>query len=279
MRASNLIALVLLGTVGCTKKPEPKTLISQWEKYQAFESTVERKLASSTNGQCLNDIFTVDTLKDEVRSLESKYVNSPRVEGYWKHLDLSRLPVPQANFLKKFGGGFGDRANPEAIDYSSCYDVPCIFNKIYNKENHVAGYVHYLWYLKFGHMLSADNDTYPHNKTPGIYNGKKFELSDYLYADHELYSFWRLSLMLKAPHTTLSSMKEIQKIPRGEKFEPLDFKRACGIAYSTGWILLTDNCIRIDKKNPDKGGLYWSLTHELNHQIDFQEGLEIYKAA
>lgn len=278
MRASNLIVLVLLGTIGCTKKPEPKTLISQWEKNQFFESTVERKLASSTNGQCLNDIFTVETLKEEVRALESKYANSPRVDGYWKHLDLSRLPVPQANFLKKFGEAIGDRTNPDAIDYSSCYDVPCIFNKIYNKEDHVAGYVHYLWFLKFGHMLSADNDVPKHNKTPGIYNGKRFKLSDYLYGDHELYSLWRLSLMLKAPHTTLSHMKEIQKIPRGERFEPLDYKAACGLAYNTGWILITDNCIRIDERNPDKGDLYWSLTHELNHQIDYLEGEKVYKA-
>ncbi len=278
MRASNLIVLVLLGTIGCTKKPEPKTLLSQWEKQIVFDSTVERKLASSTNNLCLNDIFTVETLKDEVRALESKYANSPRVEGYWKHLDLSRLAVPQANFLKKFGEAIGDRTNPDAIDYSRCYDVPCIFNKIYNKEEHVAGYVHYLWYLKFGHMLSADNEVPVHNKTPGIYNGKRFKLSDYLYADHELYSLWRLSLMLKAPHTTLSKMKEIQKIPRGEKFEPLAYKSSCGLAYSSGWILMTDDCIRIDEKNPDKGSFYWSLTHELNHQIDFQEGDLIYKA-
>lgn len=278
MRASNLIVLFLLGTIGCTKRPEPKTLISQWEKYQVFESTVERKLASSTNGQCLNDIFTVDTLKDEVRSLESKYVNSPRVEGYWKHLDLSRLPVPQANFLKKYGEAIGDRTNPDAIDYSSCYDVPCIFNKIYQKEDHVAGYVHYLWYLKFGHMLSADNDVYPNNNTPGTYNGKRVELSDYLYLDHELYSLWRLSLMLKAPHTTLTSLKEIQKIPKGEKFEALDHKTACGLAYPAGYILMTDGCMWISRKSPEISPLYEKLTHELNHQIDFQEGRELYNA-
>lgn len=279
MKASSLFILALLGLQACSPKPGPKTLISQWGMDQTDKSVVERKLASAPEGQCLNDIFTVDTLKAEIRELEKKYAGAERVRGGWRHLNLSELPVPQAQFLKIYGNEIGDLNNPDAIDYSQCLDVPCVFNKIYDKEEHVAGYVHYLWYLKFGHMLSADNAVPVHNKTPGIYNGKSFELSSYLYTDNELYGFWRLSLMLKAPFTTLAPMKQIQKVPRGERFEGADYKSACGLAYSTGWILLTDGCVTVDVRNLDKGYLYPALTHELSHQIDYDEGRRIYKSS
>lgn len=256
---------------GCTKNT-PETLISRWNSPSNNSDVVERKLASGPDGQCLQDVFSVETLRAEVKSLENNFSGAQRVSGTWKHLDLSRLPVPQANFLKSFGNSIGDLRNPESIDYSGCSDVPCIFNRIYGKENHVAGYVHYLWYLRFGNMLSADNKSPSQSsKNAGEYNGKIHPLSSYLYSDDELYAFWRLSLMLKPPHTNLSYLKEIQRIPRGERFEGKDYGAACGLAYSSGFILLNDGCLTV-RHNPDDGYLYHAVTHELTHHIDFQEG-------
>ena len=271
MKSSNLLLLlILLAGVSCVKKT-PVTLLSRFEKKAEDHPFAVRKLASSGQGQCLIDIFNVETLKEEVQELEKQYSGGQKVYGTWKHLDLSRLPVPQANFLKTYGNQIGDLRDPESIDYSSCDDLPCIFNKIYGREDSQAGYVHYIWYLKFGHMLSLDNRVPEQvSKVPGEYNGKAIPLSSYLYDNKELYGLWRLSQLLKSPHTTLKYLKEIQRIPRGEKFEG-NYGNACGLAYSTGSINLTDGCLTI-YNNPDTGYLYQAITHELSHHIDFEQG-------
>ena len=274
MKRSNQLFIVTLALAASCAKKSPETLLSRWELKNEKAVVVERALASAPQGQCLKDIFSVDVLKDEMKELEMKYAGAPKVTGKWKHLDLSKLPVPQANFLKTYGSEIGDLNNPDAIDYSTCSDVPCIFNKIYGKESHVAGYVHYIWYLKFGHMLSADNSVPPEWNEPkkiGIYNGKPFAVSQYLYNDKELYGLWRLSLMLKTPHTTLGYLKEIQRIPRGEGFEGKDMAGVCGLAYSGGWIRLQDGCLSI-YSSPDQGYLYQAVAHEISHHVDFEQG-------
>lgn len=286
MKKNNLIYLsFILVFASCTKTKTPESLLSRWDKNIKRESVLERKLASggqNGNGQCMKDIFSVETLKAEIRELEKQYAGAQKVSGSWRHLDLSQLPVPQANFLKEFGSKIGDVANPDSIDYSMCEDVPCIYNQIYGKPNKVPGYVHYLWYLKFGHMLSADNhmpdEDIPNTVTwntyvrpvPGMYEGKAIPLEKWLYDDAELYGWWRLSHMLKAPHTTLNKLKEIQRIPRGEKFSK--YPNSCGLASSIGWIFLTDGCLWFNQGKSDRGWFYTSITHELTHQVDFQEG-------
>lgn len=267
------LALALLaGVAGCSKKT-PETLISKWEMKAEENVAVERALASAPQGQCLKDIFSVEILKAETKELEKKFAGGAKVSGTWKHLNLANLPVPQANFLKTFGDKIGDLRNPDAIDYSTCDDVPCIINKIYGKDNHVAGYVHYNWFLKFGNLLSADNMSPAQNsKIAGEYNGKVHSLDKYLYDDKELYGFWRLSLMLKTPHTGLTYLREIQRVPRGERFEGKDMGAACGLAYSSGFILLNDGCLTIYERQQDTGYLYQAVTHELSHQVDYHEG-------
>lgn len=270
-KTNSILLLLVIAAAGCTQK-KSDTLITRWEKNVAVETAVERALASAPQGQCLRDVFTVETLKAEVKDLEKKFNSAPKVSGTWKHLDLSKLPVPQANFLKTYGSQLGDLKDPESIDYSTCSDVPCIYNKIYKKDDAVFGYVHYLWYLRFNHMLSADNmSPSQSSKVAGEYNGKIHTLEKYLWSDSEIYAFWRLSRMLKTPHTTLSYLKEIQRIPKGEGFEGKDMAGACGLAYSQGWILLNDGCLWTSA-GKDSGYFYQAVTHEINHQLDFQQG-------
>ncbi len=257
--------------LGCSKKT-PELIITKWFQKNEEIKILERSVANNPEVKSLKTIFTVETLKKQILEKEKKFKSVEKVQGRWRHLDLSLLPVPQANFLLEYGLEIGDLANPERINYSSCRDVPCLFNKIYNKENHVAGYVHYLWYLTFGHMLSADNKV-PSQilPRPGIFNGRGFPLESYLFTDKELYGLWRLSLMLKSPHTTLNHLKEVQRIPRGELFEDQKWKWACGLAHSSGWITLADSCLSTDE-NPDFGFLYTGVIHELSHHVDFEEG-------
>lgn len=277
------IFLAFLILVGCSDSKRPATLVSKWDELNGpAENILERKLANTSfnQNQCLKDVFTVDTLKEEIKALERKYVNGKPVTGSWKHIDLSRLPIPQANFLKTFGNKLGDLSDPDSIDFRSCEDVPCIYNKIYGRDEHIAGYVHYLWYLKFNSMLSADNvipyltkdPPYQSGETrPGIYNQKLHSLDKYLYDDRELYGFWRLSNMLDGIYQDLPKLKEIQRLPRGESFEGLN-PLVCGLAGSVGWITLNNGCLQLKSNNLDQGEMYASVVHEFSHHVDFELG-------
>lgn len=289
MKRSNYImyAMGALALVACSKPKAPKSIATAWQDMhlQSSEDTLVRSIASNNQkGMCLSNIFTVDTLKKEIAQYESK-VSGRAVSGTWKHLDLSTLPIPQANFLKKYGDKIGDLANPESIDYSGCGDVPCIFNRIYNKgNNNVAGYVHYIWFLKFGHYLSADN-MIPDQRSPNpgvyqvvvsrpsapaaeVYADKSFPISSYLYNETELYALWRITHLLKEPYTNLTNLNEVQRIPRGvENFEGYKVG-ACGLASTAGHIRLQDGCLTTSMMNKDEGFLYVGVIHEMTHMLD-----------
>lgn len=265
-----LFALVLLTLGGCSERKTPKSLAGSWQQKHLTESNSLLRAVASNNqaGMCLNSLFNTTTLKNEVADYESRFTGNP-VRGSWQHLDLASLPIPQANFLTKYGNQIGDLANPDSIDFSGCYDLPCIFNRIYEKEDdYIAGYVHYLWYLKFGHYLSLDNKVPDQNSpTPGIYNDKSFEVKDYLYNEQELYGLWRITHLLVEPYTSLTNTHEIQRIPRGESLEGYS-PGVCGLASSAGNIRLQDGCLSI-YSNKDKGFLYLGIIHEMTHMVDY----------
>ena len=279
MKNNKFLFLVLLASVGCSKSKDYPTLFSQLEKKSVIdEQVVAREVAAAPVEQCLKDRFTVDMLKAEVKELEKKFSSGTKVTGKWKHLNLADLPIPQANFLSKYGNQLGDLNNPDAYDYSHCSDVPCVFNTIYEKPDNQAGYVHYLWYLRMGHLLGASNKV--HGATsqtkPGVYNGKNFAVSAYLYRDREIFAYWRLMKMLKAPHTELGDLKEIFRVPQGEYFDSDKNKsptgsHTCGLAYSTGYVIMQDLCMTVDS-NWEGGSFYDSVLHELTHQVDYHQG-------
>lgn len=280
--------------MGCSKSQDYPTLLSQFEKDALREDDfVQRHVAANGEDLCFKDAFTVDAVKRQIQQYEKKYKSTEKVSGNWKHLNLADLPIPQANFLKKYGDKIGDLSNPDFFDYSSCRDVPCIINTVYEKEGDVAGYVHYLWYLKMGNYLSASNGVFDrpdfsyHGKMyVGVYNGKKLPVSAYLYSPGEIFSFWRLLGMLEAPYTNLVDLKEIHRLPRGHNFESVEKERAaliargqkpgnsvvCGLAYSEGYIVFQDLCLSIDPVTWDDVSFNSLVMHELTHHLDFQEG-------
>ncbi len=277
MKKNNFILLILILTIlgACTNKKAPKSLASAWQsKYQLEEDPLVRKVASSSNlPMRFEDIFNSDTLQREAADYERKITGSP-IKGFWKHINLESLPIAQARFLKNFGESIGDQANPNSINYEGCTSLPCIFNRIYQRgEFDVAGYVHYIWYLKFGSYLALDNRVPDQlSATPGIYNGKKFSVLDYLYTNDELFGFWRVAHMLEGPYLSLSNLNEIQRIPRDEEFESLKYKTSCGLASPVGPILLTSGCLRIVANDMFNSTFYISLIHEMSHMIDFLQG-------
>jgi hypothetical protein len=283
MKSANIIVffILILSLVSCSK-PAGDLLIQKISKHPKQESA--RYVATIDAQKCLKDVFSIELVKKEIKEIEDRFSNLSKVSGKWKHLDLSNLPVPQANFLKKYGNRLGDLNNSQAFDFSTCQDVPCVFNKIYQKEGDVAGYVHYLWYLKMGNLLAATNTVYnaKSQTKPGIYNGKEFAVSAYLYRENELYAFWRLLQLLKEPHTKLSDFTEIHRVPQGESF---DFEveerkngggglgETCGLAWSSGYVILQDLCLQVSS-DKDFGYFYQAVMHEITHQVDYHQGRE-----
>ena len=305
MQKNKLILLSLtLMAVGCSKSKDYPNLLGHLEKKAATDDKVlHRELAAVGGEKCLKEVFSVSVLKAEVKELEKKFASGTKVTGKWKHLNLADLPIPQANFLKNYGNILGDLNNPDAFDYSDCKDVPCVINKIYGKPDYVAGYVHYLWYLKMGHLLGASNKVYDSKSQtkPGIYNGKNFAVKDYLYREKELFAYWRLMMMLKSPHTTLADLKEIYRVPQGESFDfeveerrllrienerlkaegkptkPIPMGETCGLAYSNGYVIMQDMCLSLYEEDWEGGNFYDSVLHELSHQVDYHEGRKLKK--
>jgi hypothetical protein len=301
MKKNNVIFIFFLLVISCSKGPHRSPLIiSELVKNSEIPNPLARQIASDSKA-CFKDTFDVETLKAEVKELEKRFESGSKPDGQWRHLDFATLPNAQGNFLKTFGKQIGDIKNPESIDYSSCRDVICIINKVYGKDDYVAGYVHYLWYLKFEHYLAATNTIHDARSAPGIYNGKPMPLSSYLYNDEELYAWWRTSHLIKNPFVKLTNLKIIYRVPRGELFEqeverlnkikkeneerkaqglaplPLPTNLACGIAYQSGYISMQDECLRINH-DLDSGSFYLSVVHELGHQLDYQEGKRIKEA-
>ncbi len=266
MKRSSLFIVLGLILAGLTYQQSESPALINYKK----ETKNGRSLASDVPTKCMRDLFTVENLKAEVSELET-LMDTNRLSGQWQHLDLATLPTSAAVFLTKYGDKLGDKTPGGSIAVESCQDIPCIYNSLYGTPDGIAGYVHYLWFLRTGVYLAADN-VVPDQAvpTPGIYNGKSHPLLSYLLEDDELYGFWRLSKLLKSPYTTLTYLKEIQRMPRGEEFEGNN-KGACGLAHSEGWIALTDSCL-IVYPGSDSGYLFPAVIHELTHQLDFEEG-------
>ena len=289
MKLNSLILLPFMILISCSRsKNSPYLFTHLEEKGRTDQGVTQRAVANIDGTKCLKDVFSVDLLKSEIKELEKKFSSGTKLSGRWKHLNFSDLPIPQANFLKTYGDKIGDLNNPNAFDYSGCKDVPCLFNKIYGKDDHVAGYVHYLWYLKMGNLLAATNKVHDSKSQskPGIYNGKTFAVSSYLYRDKELYGFWRLLMMMREPHTNLSAFTEIHRVPQGESFDFVVEERAkgggglgetCGLAYSSGIVILQDLCLGL-YDDWENGNFYESILHEFSHQVDYDQGRKLRKS-
>ena len=72
IKNNSFLLTALLLSVSCSERT-PKTLISQFEIKNNSEKVLERALASSDGERCLQDIFTVETLKNEIQELETKF--------------------------------------------------------------------------------------------------------------------------------------------------------------------------------------------------------------
>lgn len=264
MKGISLFILLGFVLIGLSLKEESSSLIS----HKKVEGPI-RQMANDNAGKCMRDLFSAEYLKKEVQELESA-MDTNRFQGKWKHLDLAKLPTTAAEFLSKHGDKLGDPKEPLA--YETCEDVPCLYNLVYGTPDGVAGYVHYLWFLRTGVYLAADN-LISNQAVPvgGQYNGKFIPLSSYLYEEDELYGWWRLSKMLRAPLATLTYLKEIQRVPRGEKMEGANHV-ACGLAHSDGWINLSDQCLIVYQRS-DSGHFFASTIHELSHELDFEMGM------
>jgi hypothetical protein len=253
--------------LACTPQQEQKVVSHKWLEGRNEFATM-RTPASGDNPSCRHELFNLAEVKREALHYESQLNTGKKIIGDWKHLELKKLPIPQAKLLKEIGDDLGDLNHPGENDYSDCQDAICVINKVYKSKDGLEGWMTYLWYLKMGYRLSLKNKIYEQkDSAPGSYDGKVYPLNDYLFSRDELYAFWRMSHALTSPFKNLPKMIEIQRIPRKSKIEGRG--AACGLAWSSGYVQVNDACLSFwgDK---DTGFIYEGVTHELGHQIDYQ---------
>jgi hypothetical protein len=238
---------------------------------KSIKNSVSRNLAGEKRVRCFKDRFKEEYLQNEVDEIELLYPENKTEGENWKGLDLSSLRLSEVNFIKKFGHKIGNLKGREE-DFSGCKNLICVINRIYQNKIPEAGYVHYLWFLKTNQLLSFDNlIPKQKSKNPGEFNGKQIPFENYLFSKEELNFFWVLTHLMTGPFLNSELLKEIQRVPRGEKFEESNLKEYCGLASPAGWIKLTDACL-IKDHDQKNSFPYLSILHEISHQLDFYLG-------
>lgn len=269
MLKNKLWALILLAS--CAPQAPDTIVTGKWLATRSKFVPSRLPAAGPPAASCRSELFTLDEVKREALHYEAQLESERKITGTWKHLRLSNLPVAQAKFLKAVGTKFGDVNNPSSTDVSACQDAPCVVNAVYQSADGLEGWMTYLWYLKMGSVLSFKNKIFEQNDARGgIYGGKAYPLTAYLFSRDELYAFWRMSHALPTVYKTLSDLKEFHRVPRGADIEGRG-AMTCGLAYSQGYISLNDGCLNFSLTK-DSGFIYEGTTHEMAHQIDYQWG-------
>lgn len=287
MRPTKLFLLLLVTLTACSERASQQLVTGKWLERQApyFPKRLPAQVAptSAPAAQCKRDLFTVEGLRAEAQHYEALLEGGERPRGSWKHLQFADIPVAQARFLRTLGEQYGDLNHPENYDFSACRDVPCIVNTVYGANADIEGWVTYIWWLRMGSLISFKNKINDgtivsgYTSTPreyvGTYNGIAYPLDHYLFDKDELYALWRIAEFMPAQYRALTNLKEVQRIPRGSLFMDVaglpSRRGACGLAWSSGTILLQDGCLSFERPNLDRGDIYHSIPHEMSHMVDY----------
>jgi hypothetical protein len=270
----NIIILLTLGVnfIVSYSNQYKKVDDSIVKKYN--KTLVSRNIAESTkNGfECVKqkNTLNLEYIKSQITELEYPRLSNQIIKGKVKGLDLSKLPYPQASFLKKYQKSFGKDDTTSEI-FSNCETVMCATN-IINKDPtfNLYGYLHYYIYLKAGVFLNLSNSIPgQHSPIPGIYERVKRDFKDYLFTKEEIIRFYKLVRALPKTYLENERFQRIYRIPI-DHFEVKlgkKLKNACGTAYSMGWVSLTTKCMSVSRFALD--GFFMNTAHEVSHQKDY----------
>ncbi|MCM2276807.1 MAG: hypothetical protein NDJ89_01870 [Oligoflexia bacterium] len=257
--------LLITGRIGSARKQNG--ILARWEsqvlpKTAPARASINGRLpAAGGGGICLRDQDNLTALREEARRLEEEQAGEP-IRGFWRHLDLSKLPRAQAAFLSKHG----EWVQQADVDYRDCADVPCILNRLYGSTSGVEGLKAYLWYLRMGYAISTTVNI------PQLKPISGMSYRDYHFSDKELSGFWLLSRTLSPPFRNIQTLQSFHRLPK-RAYLP-DSPRACGKAHlrgGRGWIVLMDKCLTLSEvSDPFKNSpLHLSVSHEISHSYDF----------
>ena len=176
--------------------------------------TQRRTLAEDgASPQCFKDRLNFNEVRRFVQDQEAQ-ARGPKMLDVWKQLDLSRLPIPQAQYFTQ-GSRYLKEKN---IDYSGATDLIAVLNRAYGSKGDQEGLGHYAWWLRTGTFLSL-SDTIPYHPKDNPEGGGS-ENDSYSYAEGneyfteaELLAFWRLSYLLPPAMRFLPNAKAIYRFP------------------------------------------------------------------
>jgi hypothetical protein len=297
------VALMILGLWtggGCTQsqKARPGTL-SRWEQQlgwnrpQAFPDAHLNRRVAGTAPRCLKDrIRDPQFLRQEVARLEEQWKGVP-VNDSWGNVNLATLPPSQAEFLSSNDRWIATENDFGKLDFSSCSDVPCILNRVYGFNASDQGWKVYYFYLATGYTLSCSrfvpimptklwNDW--QDKLGASRRFGTAPMSQFLFTDTQLTSFWKLSYLLPGSYRRMKSLDWFHRVPAGYSPEDKEWdSTVCGDSEGLkehGYIRLA-RCLDEDngglvyegddpnlQDNGIRGIFYLTVAHEMTHSWD-----------
>jgi hypothetical protein len=201
-------------------------------------------------------------------------------------LRIKLLSQPEAYFLKKANKYF-EFGN---YNLSECSNLECIFTLLYPKEDNRYGLLNYLFFLKTGYIIS--NQTIVPFVTPDdpklttLAQVDNTSYLDYSFKLDEMLLFNEIANNLPDRMKKLPILIDLHRLPLNIDFpetkEQIEWKKNdpkkyesskfCGLALSTGSIILTSGCFSLSFEGKYKNYIYRSLTHEFAHQLDLFMG-------
>lgn len=240
-----------------------QSTFSAWEGQQ--KKFIGRILASKA--ESCNNTYDIDVLESQVKGLEATYETGHIVKGSWQGINLESLPAIQAQMLTEFGKLIGNQKI--ASNFEGCGNIICIINRVYGDQDPAIGYMVYYWYLKTGSMLSLSN-LLPNQESnyPGVYDGKNYDMQEYLFTKDEIKKFYQLAKSLPENFLNIPLVKSFHKIPYGAPLDPKSHPNGCSLATARGEILFTAQCLAQDD-------FFLTATHEIAKFIDLHQGNKV----
>lgn len=267
-----------------------KTLRIAWNPPLESSRALAEDGRESEAVPCLRERLThVEALRAENARLEQEQSRGKLpISGTWKGLDLSRLPVPQAEYLTRYGDLI-TVVDPSRI--RECQDIRCIFDDAYGKKNSSEAERIYYFYLTMGFPVGVTRDV------PGFHQDG-IPLVNYLFTDEELIALDEVSAFLSPMYRSMWSYRAIFRVPTGaslgnmtageytgthegaeEQVSVLDeniyikVPQQVYFSHQAGYArIIPETAVLSHPPSAYQDSFYLTVIHELTHGIDHDAG-------
>ena len=232
----------------------------------------------SNRPECAKDRYSVEEIQKDIDTI---LTDAYQLEPYsgrqeeWRGIPLEGLPLGHVNYFFK-----ADEVLSEDVDVSRCRTAPCVFNTIYGEsEEHIYGYVAFLFFLRTDYVLSGTVHNPDHNIDVSSFD----DLSSFSFKEKEFYWIWLWLQSTSENMFHLETLQNVYRLPHGLQVASGE-SGICGRASRDGWIWIGDECLIRQRAYSYSDKEWWnegeltrdvrseaieSFAHEMAHHYDF----------